>query len=150
MATVESEPVREEGARVLLPARSLTPFVVGAAFLVGSVLVGLLVGPVHLGIGAIARSALSHLPFSDVHSSLSDTDEAILWQLRAPRVVLGVLVGGMLALAGGSYQGVFRNPLVDPYLLGVAAGGGPRAAPPGAPRGGARAPHPPPPPPGRP
>src|SRR4051794_8163974 len=124
MATVESEPVREEGARVLLPARSLTPFVVGAAFLVGSVLVGLLVGPVHLGIGAIARSALSHLPFSDVHSSLSPADEAILWQLRAPRVVLGVLVGGMLALAGGSYQGVFRNPLVDPYLLGVAAGAG--------------------------
>jgi iron complex transport system permease protein len=67
---------------------------------------------------------VSHLPFSDVHSPLSDTDEAILWQLRAPRVVLGVLVGGMLALAGGAYQGVFRNPLVDPYLLGVAAGAG--------------------------
>src|SRR5439155_1160220 len=49
---------------------------------------------------------------------------AILWQLRAPRVVLGALVGGMLALAGGAYQGVFRNPLVDPYLLGVAAGAG--------------------------
>jgi iron complex transport system permease protein len=39
-------------------------------------------------------------------------------------VVLGLLVGGMLALAGGAYQGVFRNPLVDPYLLGVAAGAG--------------------------
>ena len=38
--------------------------------------------------------------------------------------MLGVLVGGMLALAGGAYQGVFRNPLVDPYLLGVAAGAG--------------------------
>ena len=38
--------------------------------------------------------------------------------------MLGVLVGGMLALAGASYQGVFRNPLVDPYLLGVAAGAG--------------------------
>jgi iron complex transport system permease protein len=38
--------------------------------------------------------------------------------------VLGLLVGGMLALAGGAYQGVFRNPLVDPYLLGVAAGAG--------------------------
>ena len=51
-------------------------------------------------------------------------DEAILWQLRAPRVVLAALVGGMLALAGASYQGVFRNPLADPYLLGVAAGAG--------------------------
>ena len=38
--------------------------------------------------------------------------------------MLGLLVGGMLALAGGAYQGVFRNPLVDPYLLGVAAGAG--------------------------
>jgi iron complex transport system permease protein len=41
-----------------------------------------------------------------------------------PRVVLGGLVGGMLAMAGASYQGVFRNPLVDPYLLGAAAGAG--------------------------
>jgi iron complex transport system permease protein len=59
-----------------------------------------------------------------VHSGLSDSDRAILWQLRAPRVALGALVGGMLALAGASYQGVFRNPLADPYLLGIAAGAG--------------------------
>ena len=70
------------------------------------------------------REVLSHVPLLGVHSHLSATDSAILWQLRAPRVVLGLLVGGMLALAGGSYQGVFRNPLVDPYLLGVAAGAG--------------------------
>jgi iron complex transport system permease protein len=125
MTAVESERARGDAAsRVALPARSTLPFVAGAAFLVGSMLIGLLVGPVHLGVGAVARSALSHLPFSDVRTSLSDTEEAILWQLRAPRVVLGVLVGGMLALAGGAYQGVFRNPLVDPYLLGVAAGAG--------------------------
>jgi iron complex transport system permease protein len=48
----------------------------------------------------------------------------VIWQLRAPRVVLAGLVGGMLALAGSAYQGVFRNPLADPYLLGVAAGAG--------------------------
>jgi iron complex transport system permease protein len=39
-------------------------------------------------------------------------------------MVLGLLVGAMLAVAGGAYQGVFRNPLADPYLLGVAAGAG--------------------------
>jgi len=55
---------------------------------------------------------------------LSDRDVAIVTQLRLPRVVLGLLVGAMLALAGGCYQGVFRNPLADPYLLGVAAGAG--------------------------
>jgi len=48
----------------------------------------------------------------------------VIWQLRAPRLVLGLLAGAMLAVAGGSYQGVFRNPLADPYLLGVAAGAG--------------------------
>jgi len=99
--------------------------VLGAvAFVVAACLAGLLVGPVHIGVGAVAASALSHLPLLHVHSQLSDVDSAILWQLRAPRVVLGLLVGGMLALAGGAYQGVFRNPLVDPYLLGVAAGAG--------------------------
>jgi iron complex transport system permease protein len=95
-----------------------------ATFLVCAVLVGLLVGPVHLGAGAIARAVLSHVPLLHVHSDLSPADDAILWQLRAPRVVLGVLVGGMLALAGASYPGVFRNPLADPYLLGIAAGAG--------------------------
>ncbi len=47
-----------------------------------------------------------------------------MWQIRAPRVVLGGLVGAMLAGGGAAYQGVFRNPLADPYLLGVAAGAG--------------------------
>ena len=48
----------------------------------------------------------------------------IIWQVRMPRVALAGIVGAMLSLAGASYQGVFRNPLVDPYLLGVAAGAG--------------------------
>ena len=94
------------------------------AFLAGSLLVGLGVGPVGIGAQGIVESALSHLPFLHVHSPLTSVQEAILWQLRAPRVVLGALVGGMLALAGSAYQGVFRNPLADPYLLGVAAGAG--------------------------
>src|SRR5437764_8776696 len=94
------------------------------AFLVGSLLVGLGVGPVGIGAGGIVESALSHLPLLHVHSPLSSVQEAILWQIRAPRVVLAALVGGMLAVAGSAYQGVFRNPLADPYLLGVAAGAG--------------------------
>jgi iron complex transport system permease protein len=99
--------------------------VVGAiVFLLVSVLIGLFVGPANIGTGPILREVLSHVPLLGVKSHLSTTDSAILWQLRAPRVVLGLLVGGMLALGGGSYQGVFRNPLVDPYLLGVAAGAG--------------------------
>jgi iron complex transport system permease protein len=94
------------------------------AFLVVSLLVALAIGPVPLGTGAIVESALSHVPFLHVRSPLGTVQEAVLWQLRAPRIVLAGLVGGMLALAGSAYQGVFRNPLADPYLLGVAAGAG--------------------------
>jgi cobalamin transport system permease protein len=97
---------------------------ISAAFLLGSLLVGLGVGPVGIGATGIVESALSHLPFLHVHSPLSSLEEAVLWQIRAPRVVLAAIVGGMLAIAGSAYQGVFRNPLADPYLLGVAAGSG--------------------------
>jgi iron complex transport system permease protein len=79
---------------------------------------------VSIGPWAILESALSHVPLLGVHSHLSSVDSAIVWQVRAPRVVLAALVGGMLAIAGSAYQGAFRNPLADPYLLGVAAGAG--------------------------
>jgi iron complex transport system permease protein len=95
-----------------------------AAFLVGSIVVGLGIGPVHIGPGSILTAALSHVPLLHVHSSVDALQRAVLWQLRAPRVVLAALVGGMLAVAGSAYQGSFRNPLADPYLLGVAAGAG--------------------------
>ena len=67
---------------------------------------------------------LDHLPLISLDSGVSEAQWNIVWQIRAPRVVLAALVGAMLSLAGASYQGVFRNPLVDPYLLGVAAGAG--------------------------
>jgi iron complex transport system permease protein len=67
---------------------------------------------------------VDRLPFFSVDSGLTATDWSIVWQIRAPRVVLAAIVGSTLSIAGASYQGVFRNPLVDPYLLGVAAGAG--------------------------
>jgi len=103
---------------------SLAWSLAAGAFLLVATLLGLALGPVDLGLGAVAREVLSHVPFLGVESSFSETQDAILWELRAPRVVLGLLVGAMLAIAGASYQGVFRNPLADPYLLGAAAGAG--------------------------
>jgi iron complex transport system permease protein len=96
----------------------------GAVLLGAALVIGFAVGPVDLGVGAILREILSHVPFLGVDSPFDDTEQAIFWQLRAPRVVLGALVGAMLASAGAGYQGVFRNPLADPYLLGAAAGAG--------------------------
>jgi iron complex transport system permease protein len=87
-----------------------------------AIVVGASIGPVAVPPSEILRSALARIPFVHEVSGISARDEAILWSLRMPRVVLAGLVGGMLALAGGAYQGVFRNPLADPYLLGAAAG----------------------------
>ena len=96
----------------------------GCAGLAGAALAAVLVGPVPLNPGAVLVELAGRLPLVTTHSGLSQQEAAILWQLRLPRVVLGGLVGAMLALAGAAYQGVFRNPLADPYLLGAAAGAG--------------------------
>ncbi|HEU4538964.1 MAG TPA: iron chelate uptake ABC transporter family permease subunit, partial [Polyangiaceae bacterium] len=48
--------------------------------------------------------------------------ERIVWEVRLPRVVVGALVGASLGASGAATQGLFRNPLADPYLLGVASG----------------------------
>ena len=48
--------------------------------------------------------------------------DAILWAIRLPRVLLGALVGGALAISGAALQGVFRNPLADPGIIGVSSG----------------------------
>src|SRR3954452_22505859 len=98
--------------------------IAAVVFLLAALLTGAVVGPAHLGVGGVLRSLLAHVGIPGIHTGLSDTDETILWQIRLPRVVVGALVGAMLATAGASYQGVFRNPLADPYLLGVAAGAG--------------------------
>ena len=93
-------------------------FGAAAAFLVAAALVAAFVGAADLNPLATA-TALLHLP-----SSLDPLDRAVLFQIRLPRLVLGVLVGGLLALAGAGYQGVFRNPLVDSGMLGASAGAG--------------------------
>ncbi len=87
-------------------------------------LVGVATGPVSIPLGPLTRELLDRLPLVDVESSLSAAERAIVWDIRAPRVALGLLVGALLAGSGAAYQGVFRNPLADPYLLGIAAGAG--------------------------
>ena len=112
-------------ARSALPRRAAGLWLTGAsAFLVVAVATGVLVGPADLGAGPVLTAFAARVPLLGVESPLGPTEEAILFELRLPRVVLGALVGAVLASAGAAYQGAFRNPLVDPYLLGAAAGAG--------------------------
>jgi iron complex transport system permease protein len=78
-------------------------FPLATALLIGALFLGVMIGPA---------------------GNWGSASWTIIWNVRLPRVVLAGLVGAMLSMAGASYQGVFRNPLVDPYLLGVAAGAG--------------------------
>ncbi len=96
------------------------------AVIFGAVVLGLalLVGPAELEAGGVLAALLDRLPFLTVDGSLSSRELTILWEIRMPRTVMGAVVGATLASAGAAYQGVFRNPLADPYLLGVAAGAG--------------------------
>jgi len=89
-----------------------------AAALLIACLLGVGFGPVNLNFGSIIRTLLG-LP-----NGLENEDRTLLLELRLPRVVLGALVGAALATSGAVYQSVFRNPLADPYLLGVASGAG--------------------------
>lgn len=94
------------------------------AVLLGAVLASILVGPAGLSPRGVVLDLLDALPLIDVDSGLTAQQHAILWNIRLPRIVLGILVGATLAIAGAAYQGVFRNPLADPYLLGVSSGAG--------------------------
>jgi iron complex transport system permease protein len=103
--------------------RAARATLVAVVLLLIALAVGVSVGPAGLSLPDVAGALLTRLPWHPaVTVPAIDTD--IVWQIRLPRVVLGALVGAMLAGGGAAYQGVFRNPLADPYLLGVAAGGG--------------------------
>lgn len=82
------------------------------------------VGSVHIPFATCVSVLLSRVPIIPVDSSYPDTVEMIVLSIRLPRIILAGLVGAGLAVAGATYQGLFRNPLADPYLLGVASGAG--------------------------
>ena len=115
-------PAGRSGARPARRERSAS-LIIGACLL-GALASGILTGPAGLPWRGVVLDIVGRLPLLHIHSGLSSTQKAILWQIRMPRVVLGAVVGWMLAASGAAYQGVFRNPLADPYLLGAAAGAG--------------------------
>lgn len=98
------------------------PALAGVALLVVVALVALMQGAADIPPGTVVRILLDHLPLVSVDVTVPVTQETIVLDIRLPRVIAAGAVGAALALSGASYQGVFRNPLAGPFLLGVASG----------------------------
>jgi iron complex transport system permease protein len=116
--------IADEDALAAMPARpALWPRLsLGCLALLAVALVAVAVGPAAVPLDATVRILFSHLPGIDVSEGISPAWQAIVWEVRVPRVLLAGVAGATLAMAGATYQGVFRNPLADPYLIGVATG----------------------------
>ncbi len=93
-----------------------------AVALLGAMLLATAFGAVHISPGDILKMSWNKLPFAHLDPSWSGTDEAIIFQLRLPGVVGAAVVGSALATAGALFQGLLRNPLADPYLIGTSSG----------------------------
>ncbi len=102
------------------PARLTTPVLaLGLLVLAG---IAALVGPYPVSLADALRAVLNRL--SGEIPPAETTLDTVLFFVRLPRVAAAMLVGGALAAAGAAYQGLFRNPLVSPDILGVSAGAG--------------------------
>jgi iron complex transport system permease protein len=127
-----SEAIRAEKA----PPRSLavhstfsallrpSAIVIGLLLLAVSIVIATSIGQVSISVADSVRIILNHLHLAGESASTQGVKDAIIWDVRLPRVLTACVVGGTLAVSGASYQALFRNPLADPFLLGVAAGAG--------------------------
>lgn len=100
------------------------PYLANAAVLLAALVFSIALGAVFIPPGTIARIISSQLPFIETTQDWSSSAPTIILAVRLPHTILVALTGAALATSGGAYQGLFRNPLADPYLIGVAAGAG--------------------------
>lgn len=89
--------------------------------LVAAVVLSVAVGAVHVRPAQVV-AILAQRAGLDFGVGYTSQQEAVVWAIRLPRVLLGVLVGAGLASAGAALQGIFRNPLADPGVIGVSSG----------------------------
>ncbi|MBR7830971.1 iron ABC transporter permease [Actinospica sp. MGRD01-02] len=105
-------------------SRTVRALTAAAVFAIAVAVLGALVGAADLSPWGVVATLLDRIPLVHLDTGLSPLEQNILLQIRLPRVVLALLVGGLLAVAGAGYQGVFRNALVDAGMLGSSAGAG--------------------------
>ncbi len=117
-------PVMEQSGAVHYPHWRRRVYAISGLLLLFGVAVtfATTIGSVQIPFLTTFRVLLSQLPLVDIAPTWPSTTETIILEIRLPRVILAGLVGAALAMAGATYQGLFRNPLADPYLIGVAQG----------------------------
>ena len=94
-----------------------------AAALIAAVVTAAVVGAAGLSMGEALRALFALFGSgADAQGDFPEWAPRLLWSLRLPRIALALIAGAALSTAGASFQGVFRNPLAEPYLLGVSAG----------------------------
>ncbi|HZG73760.1 MAG TPA: iron ABC transporter permease, partial [Chondromyces sp.] len=96
-------------------------YVAAILFLIFSIFIGISIGTVSVPFGDIALLFIHHF-FGGSLSGVDPMFDNIVWNIRLPRVLLAGIVGASLAVAGAAFQGLLRNPLADPYTLGVSSG----------------------------
>ncbi len=94
----------------------------GVIALVVALVLGVALGTVAIAPGDTLAILVHRLTGLDVGGTWTSATETIVWELRLPRVLTAMTVGAGLAVAGATFQGLLRNPLADPYVLGTASG----------------------------
>ena len=89
--------------------------------ILAAILVSLSLGPVNIPVSHVASIALSYFGLDVVE--FGRTEHLVIEQIRLPRIIVGASVGMALGVAGATMQGLFRNPMADPGIIGVSAGG---------------------------
>jgi ABC-type Fe3+-siderophore transport system permease subunit len=117
-----SRDVETRGLAAWVRARPLVVGLVAVAALVVMLVLGVGLGSVRVAPGEAIAVILDKVFGIDLGVSYSPATAAIVWDLRLPRVLTAMLIGCGLAVAGATFQGLLRNPLADPYVLGTASG----------------------------
>ncbi|SCE03632.1 iron complex transport system permease protein, partial [Streptomyces sp. Termitarium-T10T-6] len=117
--------VADPSAVAARPARAGAPLAVllrssGLLLLLASVAVAVTIGPARISVPDVWSTVAAHLGFGA--SDLSPIRDGIIWNLRMPRTLLAAVCGAGLAVCGTVMQSLLRNPLADPFVLGVSSG----------------------------
>lgn len=121
--TTRTEAIEAKEVYAKLTARKVLFILIGLCGLVALALVATSLGSADLGVSSVA-SAIAARIFPFLNLEVSSKVDVIVWDIRLPRIVLGIVAGAGLAISGAAMQGIMRNPLVSPFTVGISSAAG--------------------------